>query len=147
MILQLVRNNTWKQYTEGKLYLDGVYFCDTLEDTDRGLDQSMSEFEIKRRKIYGQTCIPSGEYKVILNMSPRFKKILPRILDVKGFEGILMHAGNTVQDSSGCILLGTKSSDGVLINSRKAVNALIEKIKDQKDITIIIDYADYGKEN
>lgn len=56
----------------------------------------MSEFEINRRKIYGQTCIPSGKYKIILNMSPRFKKILPRILDVKGFEGILMHAGNTV---------------------------------------------------
>ena len=144
MILQLVRNNTWKQYTEGKLYLDGAYFCDTLEDTDRGLDQSMSEFEIKRRKIYGQTCIPSGEYKVILNMSPRFKKILPRILDVKGFEGILMHAGNTVQDSSGCILLGTKSSDGVLMNSRKAVDVLIKKLETEKDITITIDYADYG---
>lgn len=147
MKLKLVRIVTWSNYTEGKLYIDGAYFCDTLEDTDRGLDQTMSEFEINRRKIYGQTCIPSGEYKVVLNMSPRFKKILPRILDVKGFEGILMHSGNTVQDSSGCILLGNKSSDGVLINSRKAVNALIEKIKDQKDITITIDYADYGKEN
>lgn len=147
MELKLIRTITNSQYTEGKLYIDGAYFSDTLEDTDRGLEQNMSEFEINRRKIYGQTCIPSGEYKVILNMSPRFKKILPRILDVKGFEGILMHAGNTVQDSSGCILLGTKSSDGVLINSRKAVDALIEKIKDQKDITIIIEYADYGKKN
>lgn len=147
MKLKLVRIVTQSNYTEGKLYIDGAYFSDTLEDTDRGLEQSMSEFEINRRKIYGQTCIPSGEYKVILNMSPRFKKILPRILDVKGFEGILMHAGNTVQDSSGCILLGTKSADGVLINSRKAVDALIEKIKDQKDITIIIEYADYGKKN
>lgn len=147
MELKLLRYPSVSNYTEGKLYINGAYFCDTLEDTDRGLDQSMSEFEINRRKIYGQTCIPSGEYKVILNMSPRFKKILPRILDVKGFEGILMHAGNTVQDSSGCILLGTKSVDGVLINSRKAVNALIEKIKDQKDITITIDYADYGKKN
>lgn len=147
MQLKLIRTKSNKEYTEGKLYIDGAYFCDTLEDTDRGLDQTMSEFEIKRRKIYGQTCIPSGEYKVILNMSPKFKKILPRILDVKGFEGILMHAGNTVQASSGCILLGTKSADGVLINSRKAVNALIDKIKDQKDITITIDYADYGKEN
>ena len=147
MKLKLVRIVTWSNYTEGKLYIDGAYLCDTLEDTDRGLEQNMSEFEINRRKVYGQTCIPSGEYKVILNMSPSFKKILPRILDVKGFEGILIHAGNTVQDSSGCILLGTKSADGVLINSRKAVNALIEKIKDQKDITIIIEYADYGKEN
>lgn len=144
MKLKLVRIVTCSNYTEGKLYIDGAYLCDTLEDTDRGLEQNMSEFEINRRKIYGQTCIPSGEYKVILNMSPRFKKILPRILDVKGFEGILMHAGNTVQDSSGCILLGTKSADGVLINSRKAVNALIEEIKDQKDITITIDYANYG---
>ena len=144
MKLKLVRIVTWSNYTEGKLYIDGAYFCDTLEDTDRGLEQNMSEFEINRRKVYGQTCIPSGEYKVILNMSPRFKKILPRILDVKGFEGILMHAGNTVQDSSGCILLGTKSSDGVLINSRKAVDALIKKLETEKDITITIDYADYG---
>ena len=144
MKLKLVRIVTWSNYTEGKLYIDGAYFCDTLEDTDRGLEQNMSEFEINRRKVYGQTCIPSGEYKVILNMSPRFKKILPRILDVKGFEGILIHAGNTVQDSSGCILLGIKSTDGILKDSRKAVNALIEEIKDQKDITIIIDYADYG---
>ena len=67
MKLKLVRIVTWSNYTEGKLYIDGAYFCDTLEDTDRGLDQSMSEFEINRRKIYGQTCIPSGEYKVILN--------------------------------------------------------------------------------
>ena len=147
MELRLLRYPSTSNYTEGKLYIDGAYFCDTLEDQDRGLKQSMSEFEIQKIKVYGQTCIPSGTYKVILNMSPRFKKILPRILDVKGFEGILMHAGNTVQDSSGCILLGTKSADGVLINSRKAVNALIEKIKDQKDITITIDYADYGKEN
>lgn len=144
MNIKLIRNKSNKEYTEGKLYINGVYLCDTLEDTDRGLDQSMSEFEIKRRKIYGQTCIPSGEYKVILNMSPRFKKILPRILDVKGFEGILMHAGNTVQDSSGCILLGTKCSDGVLMNSRKAVDALIKKLEIEKDITITIDYADYG---
>lgn len=144
MKLKLVRIVTWSNYTEGKLYIDGAYFCDTLEDTDRGLDQNMSEFEINRRKVYGQTCIPSGEYKVILNMSSRFKKILPRILDVKGFEGILMHAGNTVQDSSGCILLGTKCSDGVLMNSRKAVDALIKKLETEKDITITIDYADYG---
>lgn len=144
MKLKLVRIVTWSNYTEGKLYIDGAYLCDTLEDTDRGLEQNMSEFEINRRKVYGQTCIPSGEYKVILNMSPRFKKILPRILDVKGFEGILMHAGNTVQDSSGCILLGTKCSDGVLMNSRKAVDALIKKLETEKDITITIDYADYG---
>ena len=147
MKLKLVRIVTWSNYTEGKLYIDGAYLCDTLEDTDRGLEQNMSEFEINRRKVYGQTCIPSGEYKVILNMSPRFKKILPRILDVKGFEGILIHAGNTVQDSSGCILLGTKSADGVLINSRKAVDALIKKLETEKDITITIDYADYGKKN
>lgn len=144
MKLKLVRIVTQSNYTEGKLYIDGAYFSDTLEDTDRGLEQNMSEFEINRRKIYGQTCIPSGEYKVILNMSPRFKKILPRLLDVKGFEGILIHAGNTVQDSSGCILLGTKSADGILKDSRKAVDALIKKLETEKDITITIDYADYG---
>ena len=63
-------------------------------------------------------------------MSPKFKKVLPRLINVKGFEGVLIHSGNTIFDSSGCILLGIKSSDGVLKDSRKAVNALIEKLKD-----------------
>ena len=147
MELKLLRYPSTSNYTDGKLYIDGAYFCDTLEDQDRGLKQSMSEFEIQKIKVYGQTCIPSGTYKVMLNMSPRFKKVLPRLINVKGFEGILIHSGNTIFDSSGCILLGIKSSDGVLKDSRKAVNALIEKIKDQKDITITIDYVDYGKEN
>lgn len=147
MELKLLRYPSISNYTEGKLYIDGAYFCDTLEDKDRGLKQSMSLFEIQKLKVYAQTCIPSGTYKVILNMSPRFKKVLPRLLDVKGFEGILIHSGNTIQDSAGCILLGTKSGDGVLKDSRKSVDVLIEKLAKEKDITIIIDYVDYGKEN
>lgn len=147
MELKLVRFPSIGDYTEGKLYIEKQYFCDTLEDQDRGLEQSMSEFEIQRRKIYGQTCIPSGEYKVILNKSPRFKKILPRILDVKGFEGVLIHSGNTVQDTEGCILVGTKLADGVLRDSRKAVESLLEKLKEEKDIKLIIKYEDYGKKN
>ena len=145
--LELVRYPSTSNYTEGKLYVNEAYFCDTLEDQDRGLEQTMSEFEIQRRKVYGQTCIPSGEYVIILNKSPRFKKILPRLLNVKGFEGVLIHSGNTVQDSSGCILVGTKLSNGVIKDSRKALNALMEKLNNEKDIKLIIKYADYGKEN
>lgn len=75
-------------YTIGKLYINGEYFCDTLEDTVRDLKSDGSG------KVYGETAIPSGEYAMVLTRSPRFKRILPRLLDVPFFEGILMHAGN-----------------------------------------------------
>jgi hypothetical protein len=80
MKLVIKRFPSTNNFTEGKLYIDGVYFCDTLEHKDRGLNQAMSEFEIKKRKIYGQTCIPAGLYRVLLTMSPKFKKILPILL-------------------------------------------------------------------
>lgn len=147
MKLLLKRYPSISNYTEGKLYINGVYFCDTLENKDRGLDQSMSEIEIQKKKIYGESAIPSGEYKVILCQSPRFKKILPRIMKVKGFEGILIHNGNTTKDTKGCILIGTKSFGGALKDSRKALDALMEKLKEEKEITLLIDYADYGKED
>ena len=129
MELKIIREKSSKEYTEGKLYINGVFFCDTLEDKDRGLNQSMSDFEIKRRKVYGETAIPSGTYKVILSYSPKFKRILPEILNVKGFTGIRIHEGNTIHSTSGCLILGTKSSDGILKDSRKAVNSLIDKLK------------------
>lgn len=107
----------------------------------------MSDFEIKKRKVYGETAIPSGTYKVILSYSPKFKRILPEILDVKGFTGIRLHNGSEVSNSLGCPLLGRKYKDGFLTDSKKTTNSLIQKLKDQKDITLTITYVDYGKEN
>lgn len=88
VLKRIARKN---DYTIGKLYIDGEYFCDTIEDKDRGLDISMDIEEIKRIKVFGKTAIPTGTYKVEMTYSPRFKKILPLIVGVKGFEGIRIH--------------------------------------------------------
>lgn len=112
-------------YTIGKMYINDAYFCDTLEDKDRGLKQSESVEDIKKRKIYGETAIPSGTYKVTLTYSNRFKKILPLVNDVKGFDGIRIHSGNTAKDSLGCILVGYNKVKGQVINSRDTMNKLM----------------------
>lgn len=139
MKLKLIRTKSNTEYTEGKLYIDGAYFCDTLEDQDRGLYQHMSLAEIKAVKVYGETCIPYGTYKVELSYSPKFKKIMPAILDVKGFTGVRMHNGVDKNSTLGCILVGIKYKDGMLTNSRKTFNELMQKLQNQKDITLIIE--------
>lgn len=138
MKLTLIRT-IFDTYTEGKLYIDGVYFCDTLENKDRGLLQTMSVNIIQKLKVYGETCIPAGLYKLILSLSPRFKKLMPEILFVKGFKGVRIHAGNTTKDTQGCILVGEKQSDGVLTNSRKTFDNLMQKLQNQKEIILIIE--------
>lgn len=113
----------WKKdtYTIGKLYVDDKYFCNTLEDTVRDLS--------KEKKIPGKTAIPYGEYKVVFNWSPKFGRNLPRLLNVPAFEGILIHPGNTANDSAGCILVGKNTEVGRLTESRYTsdkLNVLIE---------------------
>ena len=117
-------------YTIGKLYIDGQYFCDTIEDKDRGLKQSTPISTIKNTKIQNKTAIPTGTYNVTLNViSPRFSKKdfyiknankgrVPRILNVPGFDGILIHVGNTAEDSSGCILVGKNKKVGMVLESK-----------------------------
>lgn len=139
MNVKLIRNKDSKDYTEGKLYINGVYFCDTLEDKDRGLSQTMTVDIIKTIKVYKETCIPYGIYKVILSMSKRFGKVMPELLNVKGFAGVRIHSGNTIYDTEGCILVGTKSSDGTITNSRKMFNSLMNILKTQKSISLIIE--------
>lgn len=121
-------------YTVGRLYVDGEFFCNTLEDVVRDLP--------KEQKVYAQTAIPPGTYKVVYNYSPKFKRKLPRLLDVPYFEGILIHPGNTAADSAGCILVGNNSAVGRLSNSRATsdrLNALIEEAQDKgENITIEI---------
>lgn len=129
-------------YTIGKMYINGVYFCDTCEDTDRGLTQYMSLAEIKRKKIYSRTAIPTGTYNVTMNViSPRFSKRdfykkncdggrVPRLLNVPGFDGVLIHVGNSAADSNGCLLVGKNSQVGKVLNSTNTFLALYKKLKE-----------------
>lgn len=129
-------------YTIGRLYVNGTYYCDTLEDKDRGLTQNTPLSTIKRIKVPNQTAIPIGVYKVIVNKSPKFGRNLPRLLNVPGFDGILIHRGNTDKDTSGCILIGENKIVGKIINSTvyetKLVNILTERQARGEDIIIEI---------
>lgn len=114
------------EYTIGKLYIDGAYFCDTLEDTVRpdGV------------KIYGKTAIPAGTYKVKKTWSPRFKKKLPEILNVKGFTGVRIHAGNKSTDTEGCVLLGLNKVKGAVLCSQNTMAFFMDRTPDEFDLTI-----------
>jgi hypothetical protein len=129
MDLELIRYNKNKEYTEGKLYINGVYFCDTLENPDRGLHQNMRCDAISKLKVNGETCIPYGEYKIFLTMSPKFKKPMPLIYPVKFFEGIRIHPGITVRDTEGCILVGEKESEGTLMCSQEVFEKLMKLLE------------------
>jgi hypothetical protein len=135
----LVKRISFKKgYTVGKMYLDGVYFCDTIEDEYRGLKQTMPLAEIKQIKVMHKTAIPSGIYDVTVNMSPAKKRMLPRLLNVPGFDGILIHRGNTADDSSGCIIIGENKVVGKVINSTEYENRLVDILKKESKITIEI---------
>lgn len=109
MDLLLKRKYLKPTYTIGCLFVNGTRFCDTLEDRVRDLSHEA--------KIPGQTAIPAGRYEVIVNYSPRFKRNLPRLLNIPGFTGILIHRGNTPSDTSGCILVGENREPGKVLNS------------------------------
>ena len=148
MELKLKRIALKKEYTIGRLYIDGKYFCDTLEDTVRDLNKN-GKFDNGEKKIAELTAIPYGKYEVTLKVrSPRYSKIqkymdfcggyMPRLLKVLDFEGILIHPGTTAKDSAGCILIGKNTIVGKLTDSwntwkklyllMKSVSAKGEKI-------------------
>lgn len=116
-------------YTIGKMYIDGDYFCDTLEDRVRDINKN-GKFDNGEVKVAGETAIPYGRYQVVVTMSPRFKRELPRLLNVPNFEGILIHRGNTDKDSSGCILVGENKVKGKVINSTPYEQKLVSILKD-----------------
>ena len=138
MKLTLIRKYKLPTYTVGKLYIDGEYFCDTLEDKDRGLTDDMTVSEISKIKIKKETAIPTGTYKITITYSNRFKKNMPLINDVKGFEGIRIHSGNTDKDTEGCILVGFNKIKGNVINSRDTYNKLFSILSKSNNITITI---------
>ena len=139
MKLTLKRTDFTADSTIGNLYINDKFFSYCLEDRDRGLSQSMNIIEIKARKVFGLTAIPYGTYKVVLSMSNRFKRLMPEILNVKGFEGIRIHRGNTAADSSGCLIVGLKKSPNSVYESTAAETALMRLLQAEKgEITLEI---------
>lgn len=114
--------------TISRLFIDGQPECFILEDVDRGLDQSMTEAEIAEKKVYGKTAIPAGRYEVVITWSNRFKRLLPLLLNVKGFTGIRMHVGNYAANTDGCLLPGTGVTKDMVVNSVRAFEALNAKL-------------------
>lgn len=132
-----------EKYTIGKLYIDGVYFCDTIEDTVRDLPVTCPDTPrgiacACREKVYAETAIPAGTYRVSIVYSPKFKRRLPYLHDVPHFIGILIHSGTDQSHSSGCLIVGKNKIKGKVVESRATLDALIEKIGKSKDITIEI---------
>ena len=143
MELLLKRIYKGNKYTIGKLYIDGEWFCDTIEDVVRNLPKDCPYTPKGRNckckeKVYGETAIPAGTYKVILSYSNRFKRILPELLNVPHFLGIRIHRGNTEQDSAGCIILGENKVKGKVINSTPYEIKLVKLLENQKNITMTI---------
>lgn len=151
MEIKVKRNWKKEKYTIGCLYIDDEFICNTIEDTDRGLTQSMSEEEIKSKKIYGQTAIPTGRYKVLMNVvSPKFsqkefymnvcKGKVPRLEGVKGFSGILIHSAATADNVEGCIGVGFNTEIGRLTSIKEAFEKVYSKLSSSKeDIWITIE--------
>lgn len=144
MKLTLKRIAKRDTYTIGRLYINGEYFCDTLEDKDRGLKQSMSLSEIKAKKVYGKTAIPAGEYEITLHtISPKYSKKpwfvkfcgakMPRILNIPGYDGVLIHEGNSDKDTCGCVLVGKNTVVGKVLESKNTFAKLYPILKAASD--------------
>ena len=144
--MEILVERKWKKpnYTIGVMSIDGKRFCETLEDADRNLNSSMTVEQIKAIKKSNETAIPTGTYKITLDtFSPRFgnksfyKKVcegkLPRILNIKGFDGVLIHCGNTNLDTSGCILVGRNLEVGKVLKSQETFEKLYRILKGNKD--------------
>lgn len=130
-------------YTIGDLYIDGVFFCNTIEDVVRQLPAVCPNTPKGRncacpQKKYAETAIPAGTYKVTIEYSPRFKRRLPCLHDVPHFIGILIHSGNTAEDSAGCIIVGFNTVKGKVTNSRATSDKLNAILAKEKDVTIRI---------
>ena len=128
MELKLLRIE-FPTYTKGMLYINNTFFCETLEDINRDKNKN-GKFDLGEKKIYGDTCIPYGTYKVIISYSPKFKRELPEILNVPEFTGVRIHKGNYTSDTLGCILCGEKVVNGVLQNSTPYEKKLVSILKD-----------------
>ena len=127
MDIVVKRLHRTKKSTIGELFVDGKFECYTLEDIEREV------------KIKSETAIAKGKYKVIINQSNRFKRLLPLLLNVPNFEGVRIHSGNSNHDTEGCILVGKTKSVDYVGSSRLAFDKLFKKMQLAKEITITIE--------
>ena len=127
MKLKLTRDIFGNDYTLGKLSINEEFICYTCED------------KVRPKKIWGETAIPAGNYQLSLTWSNRFKKVLPLLKNVPGFEGIRIHAGNTSADTEGCILVGLSRTTNGVAESRKAMELLMPRLKQAWDDEHIIE--------
>ena len=142
MELTLQREPSTEESTPGKLFINGEFECFTLEDMVRELPG----VRVAAWKVVSQTAIPTGTYNVTINMSQRFGREMPHILDVEDFDGVRIHSGNTSADTEGCILIGqARNGPDEVINSRPAFNAFFPKlqaaISNGERVTITIEAA------
>ena len=147
MTLTLIRSYNNNTYCIGHLYVNGKFFCDTLEDCDRGLDNSMPLKQIQAMKIKSKTAIPTGTYNITLRVvSPRLSKKsaykfcngkVPRLVNVKGYDGVLIHIGNSAKDTDGCVLVGENKEKGKVINSTATFHRLYDILSKAKDDIVI----------
>ena len=128
--MELFIDRKWKKdaYTIGDFYVDGVWFCNSLEDRDRGICQGDTLSRIKYMKVFGETAIPTGRYRVVMTKSPKFGRVLPEVLDVPGFTGIRIHNGSYPKDTEGCPLVGRNTAKGMLTDSRVTTERLCNLI-------------------
>lgn len=129
MKLTLKRIALRPAYTIGKLYIDDVYFCDTIEDAVRDINKN-GKFDNGEKKVHSKTAIPYGTYEIKWTYSPRFKKYTPQLMNVPSFEGIRIHSGNTSADTEGCLILGENKQVGKVLNSRATINKFYPIIKE-----------------
>ena len=125
MEIKLTRIARHKDYTIGRMEIDNEYICDTLEPTWRDLAHGS-------RKQKGKTAIPEGGYALVVTKSPKFKKWLPLLLGVPGFDGVRIHSGNTPKDTQGCILVGQNRKKGMVLNSRIAMEEIMKILDSRK---------------
>lgn len=143
MELKLKRIALKETYTIGKLYINGVYQCDTLEDKVRDYNKDGDLNDLNEQKVYGETAIPYGKYEVTLKVqSPKYSKLatyswcngyLPRLLNVPHFDGILIHSGNVAEHSHGCLLVGENKVKGKVINSMVTLKRIYPQLKQASD--------------
>jgi hypothetical protein len=139
-ILKNIRDTYSKKSTISKLYVNDTFICDVLEDICRDTNRDGDLNDLGETKVYGETAIPAGTYKMIINISPRFKKLLPRLIGVAGYDGVLIHTGNLPEHTHGCLLVGTRGIDCIKGGtSTPAMTKLMKELAkyDEYEIQII----------